>query len=148
MFGQLWTRWVVLYLLFHPVTLPLPTWLTSGHPVTFGGITPNVCDNHTLSLGWNGGHDWPCLPSELATRFANVAGPEGWKWLLQLDAKVGYCLIFFVLNLGILTMLMFELRKLRSGIARNAKGTGETNTDIDPSEPGDCEKQQETTYSD
>lgn len=31
------------YLALHPVTLPLPQWLTFGHPVTFGGIVLKVC---------------------------------------------------------------------------------------------------------
>jgi hypothetical protein len=141
MLGLLWTCPPALYLLYHPVTLLLPTWLTFGHPVTFGGILPDNCDNSTLALGWDGGHDWPCLPSELGTRVANVAGPEGWKWLVYLDEKVALCLAFLALNLILLAMLMRTLRKtpfLAAHVADHAPGTG---IETKPIETGDCKKQ-------
>ena len=148
MFGFLWIHLAALYLIYHPVTLPLPTWLTSGHPVTFGGFRPDICDNSTLSLGWEGGHDWPCLPSEIGTRFANVTGPEGWKWLVQLDGKLTCCLGFLALNLMVCTMLMAELRKPRSDGARDAKSAPETKNDAESTEPGDCKKSPEAACSD
>lgn len=145
MFGILWTHPTTLYLLYHPMTLPLPTWLTSGHPLIIGGITPNICQHSTLELGLEGGGSWPCLPSEFKARLANMAGPEGWKWLVQLDRKAINCLIFLGLNLGILTMLMIDLRKPRPNAERDARGTQQTCAlyekraiGTETSEPGDC----------
>jgi hypothetical protein len=97
-----------LYFLYHPVTLP-----NFGQLVAFGGVTPNVCHNSTLALGFKEGHIWPCLVSELRTRLANVAGPEGWKWLIHPDGKILLCLFFFACYLAFLAMVMAEPRKPR-----------------------------------
>lgn len=32
-----------LYIVYHLIMFPLPTWLTSGQPVFFGGIVSNIC---------------------------------------------------------------------------------------------------------
>jgi hypothetical protein len=41
----LWGSAISMYLVYHRVTLPLPAWLTFGHPVTVRGVLPNVCDD-------------------------------------------------------------------------------------------------------
>lgn len=38
-----WSIAINFYLLYHRVTLPLPLWLTCGHPVVYGGMISNVC---------------------------------------------------------------------------------------------------------
>lgn len=109
----LWSLPMFLYLLYHRVTLPLPTWLTCGHPVAFGGAASNVCADPSVALGLNGNGGWPCFPSELKTWLAKVAGPQGWSYLLQPDTKLILCLIFLALNIGIIVILIHLLRKPR-----------------------------------
>ena len=94
-----WAFPTALYLLYHRVTLPLTS-------VGFGGVKPNICHNSTLAPGVDGGHEWPCFPSELETRLANVAtGPEGWKYLIP-ERKIIACLVFIALNLGLFAELV------------------------------------------
>lgn len=142
--ADLWTFPTAFWLLYHPVTLPLPTWLTFGHPVTFGGITPNVCNNPTLILEAKPPGGWPCFPSQLQDRISNSTGPKGWKYLVHMDARLIACLLFLVVNIGLITFLIFEIRRPRFD-AREARETcrlcGQEKTDTKPSEGGDSEKQ-------
>lgn len=146
MLAIIWTFPAAFYLIYHPVTLPLPAWLTFGHPVSFGGITPNVCNNPTLTLENMcrppGG--WPCFPSQLRDRFANLAGPDGWKYLTRLDARLQLCIFFVVLNIGVITGLVFMIRESRFD-AKEARETcrlcGQKKPDTKPSKKGDNEKQ-------
>jgi hypothetical protein len=69
-FSIVWSFPVMIYFLYHRTTLPVPEWLTSGRPVTFGGIAPNVCEA--------GYHDrWLCFPDDLKNWLANVYGLKG-----------------------------------------------------------------------
>ena len=142
----IWAFPVAFYLVYHPVTLPLPTWLTYGHPVTFGGIEPNVCHNPTLTLEnmYRPAGGWPCFPSQLKDRFANLSGPHGWKYLTQLDARLQLCIFFVVLNIGVITGLVIKIRKPYLDDAKPARGTcrlcGQAIPDTRPPQKSDIEK--------
>lgn len=95
MFGMMSVLPVSTYLLYQPLTLPLPTCLTFGHPVNFGGIWPNVCDPSNLALHPRGDGGWPCFPRELRTWLANVAGPDGWHYLVRpTEMMLAYLIIW------------------------------------------------------
>lgn len=143
--ADLWTFPTGFYLLYHPVTLPVPTWLTSGHPVTFGGIAPNVCNNPTLTLEVKPPGGWPCFPAHLKDRAAKLAGPEGWKYLIHLDAELILCLFFAVLNFGLITFLIRMIRKPRFDPKRareTCRHCGQKKVGKKSAEKSDCEKQQ------
>jgi hypothetical protein len=143
--ADLWTFPTGFYLLYHPVTLPLPTWLTFGHPVTFGGIAPNVCHNPTLTLEVKPPGGWPCFPAHLKDRAARLAGPEGWKYLIHLDAELILCLFCAVLNFGLITFLMRMIRKPRFDPKRareTCRHCGQKKVGTKSGEKSDCEKQQ------
>lgn len=108
-----WMFPTALYLLYHPVTLPMPKWLEFGQMVVLGGIKPNVCENPTAALGSDLVGGWPCFPAQLKDRIAKLAGPEGWKYLVQLDGRLLACLIFLAVNIALLAMLFAEVRKPR-----------------------------------
>lgn len=56
--------------------ISLPTWLTFGHPIGFGGVLPNVCcEMDKVMQGGEG--DYPCLPYEFKIWLAKVVGPKG-----------------------------------------------------------------------
>jgi len=140
-----WTFPAAFYILYHPVTLPLPTWLTSGHPVTFGGIIPDVCNNPTLTLQFGEPGGWPCFPSQLKDRFANLSGPDGWKYLTRLDARMQLCIFFFVFNVGVITTMVFWIRKPRFDSKRaceTCRNCGQKRVGKASGEKSDCEKQQ------
>ncbi|GAB7333475.1 hypothetical protein MBLNU13_g05069t1 [Cladosporium sp. NU13] len=122
--------------------MPLPTWLTFGHPMTFGGITANVCNNPTLTLEAKPHGRWPCFPSQPKDRIANLTGPEGWKYLVQLRL-IGY-LLFLVVNISLITFLIFEIRRPRFD-TKEARETcrlcGQGKPDTIPAEKGDSETQ-------
>jgi hypothetical protein len=143
--ADFWTFPTGFYLLYHPVTLPLPTWLTFGHPVTFGGISPNVCNNPTLTLVAKPPGGWPCFPAHLKDRIAHLAGPEGWKYLVYLDAKLILCLSFLFINIVLITWLVFTVRKPRVDPKRareTCRLCGQKKAGKASSEKSDCEKQQ------
>jgi hypothetical protein len=104
----LWSFPTAFYLLYHSVTLPLPQW-----PVTFGGVLPKVCENSTLTLGMENvdpRQDWPCFPAHLKDRIANLAGPEGWRYLIEVDGRIMICL-FLVLNIAMLAWTVAVARR-------------------------------------
>lgn len=140
--GYLWSFPTAFYLLYHSVTLPLPQW-----PVIFGGILPNVCENPTLTLGIetvDPSQDWPCFPAHLKDRIANLTGPGGWKYLVHLDARLICCLSFLVINIGLITFLIFQIRRPRFDV-KEARETcrlcGQKKPDTKSSKKGDNEKQ-------
>jgi hypothetical protein len=141
--AELWAFPITFYILYHLVTLP--TWLTFGYPVAFGGVRPNIC-NTTLVPGFFGSGDWPCFPSDLKTRLAEIA-TGGWRYLFQLDGQLIGCFFFLALNVGFMAMLGAELRKPRfdSETAKQARETckscGHRKTvDTEALRHGDCEK--------
>jgi len=143
--ADFWTFPTGFYLLYHPVTLPLPTWLTFGHPVTFGGISPSVCNNPTLTLEAKPPGGWPCFPSHLKDRIAHLAGPEGWKYLVYLDAKLILCLSFLIINIILITYLVFMIRKPRFDPKRareTCRLCGQKKVGKKSTKKSDCEKQQ------
>ena len=114
--GLVVTIWVfptTLWLLYHRISLP--TWLTFGHPVSFGGVRPNVCNSTFVpGLMIDRPCDWACFPSELQTRLARViGGPERLKYLFQLDLKIIACFIFLAMILGMVAAVVHELRQPR-----------------------------------
>lgn len=140
-----WAFPAAFYLLYHPVTLPFPTWLTSGYPVTFGGVVPNVCNHPKLTLGYKPAGGWPCFPSQLKDRFDHLSGPDGWKYLTQLDARLQLCIFFFVFNVGMITALVFLIRKPRFDPKRareTCRHCGQKKVGKKSAEKSDCEKQQ------
>lgn len=143
--ADFWTFPTAFYLLYHPITLPLPIWLTFGQPVTFGGIAPNVCKYPTLTLEVKPPGGWPCFPAHLKDRVAHLVGPEGWKYLVHLDAELILCLAFLVINLGLITFLVHVIRKPRY-VPRLSRETcslcGQRKVGKKSTEKSDCEKQQ------
>jgi hypothetical protein len=43
-----WITPITVYALYNQVNVLLPTWLTSGHPVSFDGVKPNICADSTI----------------------------------------------------------------------------------------------------
>lgn len=99
---------VNLYIRYHRISLP--TWLTFGYAVEFGGAMSNVCTDTDMSSDYEGDGGWPCFPSKLHGWLADVAGPEGWKYLLQPPAKLVLCLLFLAFNVGMLAVLVAVVR--------------------------------------
>lgn len=100
MFSMLSMLPVAAYLVYHPLTLPLPTCMTFGHSVTFGGIWPNVCDPSNLALHPRGDGGWPCFPRELETWLVNVAGPDSWHYLVRPNEMIQACLLLLGFYVG------------------------------------------------
>jgi hypothetical protein len=96
-FSLVWSFPVMIYFLYHRTTLPVPEWLTSGRPVTFGGIAPNVCK------AGQSGH-WPCFPNDFKNWLANVYGLKDWEHLVPRGCTSWLCLIFLALNLMLLVI--------------------------------------------
>jgi len=94
-----WIIPVVTYLLYHQFTIP--TWLTFGYPVSFGGVKRNICDASTAG-------QWPCF-----TWFSDVAGPGGWKYLFKPDPKLILFLLLLAYNIFFLRALAISLRKTK-----------------------------------
>ena len=139
-----WMFPTALYLLYHPVTLPMPKWLEFGHPAVLGGIKPKVCENPTAALGLELVGGWPCFPAQLKDRIAKLAGPDGWKYLIRQDTRLQLCILFVVLNISVITGLVFMIRESRFD-AKEARETcrlcGQKKPDTKPSKKGDNEKQ-------
>lgn len=93
-----------LYIFSHRMTLPLPTWLTSGRPVAFGGTVSNICGGTEKPYGDSGGDGgWACFPSNVQIWLQDVAGPDGWEHFFQPPRKLVACLIMsagIILYLG------------------------------------------------
>ena len=140
----LWAHPKAFYLLFHPVTLPLPTWLTSEHPVTFGGVAPNICTSPTLMLKINTPGGWPCFPAHLKDSLVHLVGPGGWKYLVILDAELILCLIFLAFHIVLILVWIFPPPKPCLD-AERAHATcelcGQEKVDVKASEKSDIEKQ-------
>lgn len=138
-----WTFPAAFYLLYHPVTLLLSAWPT-WHPVAFGGVTPNVCNNPTLTLGSSPAGGWPCFSSQLKDRFANLSGPDGWKYLTQLDARLQLCILFVVFNVVVITALVSLIRKPRfdPSARETCRHCGQNRVGNKPTEESDSKKQQ------
>lgn len=100
-----WDLQINHYLVYHRVTLPLPAWLTSGHPVAYGGMKSNVCSGPE-AYGTEAYGTWPCFPAELAAWYADVTGIQGWKRFFQPPVKLWLCLLFLAINIGILPLLV------------------------------------------
>lgn len=80
---------------YHRVSLP--TWLTFGYPIGFGGALPIICcDIDKVLQGGEG--DYPCLPYELKAWFAKVVGPSGWEHLFHPGEKIWICIIVATLK--------------------------------------------------
>lgn len=112
MFSLLSTPPLAAYLLYHPLTLPLPTCMTFGHSVTFGGIWPNVCDPSNLALHPRGDGGWPCFPRELETWLVDVAGPDGWFYLVRPNEMIQACLIFLGFYVGFFLFVFLMVCKV------------------------------------
>jgi hypothetical protein len=132
-----WSFPTAIYPLYYSVTLPLPMLMTSGRPISFGGVLYNVCDESTVE-------QWPCFPSQTKTWLANMSQPGGWKYLSQLDPKFLSYLIFMAFNLGILTAMVYYLCKPpfeESSKQETCSLCGQRQVEPRSSEIGDCEKQ-------
>lgn len=106
--GMVWTLAAPFFLIYHQVTLPLPLWMTSGHPISFGGLRPDVCTPEGYY------ETWPCFPLYLKDWLARVAaGPGSWKDLSQPDTRLVLCLSFVGMNLLLLGALVYQLRQPR-----------------------------------
>lgn len=57
----------------------LPAWLTFGHPVAFGGVMPNVCDNISWAIYPQTG-GWPCVSSCWKKWLADMVGSDEWHY--------------------------------------------------------------------
>lgn len=139
--AMLWILPIAAYLIHHPATLPLPQWLTFGHPVTFGGIVPNVRENPTLTLGVDPSGDWPCFPAQMKDRIVNLVGPNGWRYLIEFDARIIACVLFLVLNLGMLAWVLATARKPFDEEKRAFEACIQSDANAGSSELKDIEKQ-------
>lgn len=99
---------VNLYFRYHRISLP--TWLTFGYVVEFGGAMSNVCADTDMPLDSEDDGGWPCFPSKLNSWLAGVAGPGGWKYLLQPPTALVLCLLFLAFNVGMLAIFVAVLR--------------------------------------
>ena len=127
----LWIAPIVTYLLYHQFTIP--TWLTFGYPVSFGGGKRNICDGSTADL-------WPC-----SIWFPDDVGPGGWKYLLKPDLKVVILQLYTISNACFLRWLLISLRETR-GDETQARGGGcskceQRRADIEIPELGNTKKQ-------
>jgi hypothetical protein len=133
-----WSIPTAMYLLYHRVTRPLPMWMTPGRPVSFGGVSSNICDEFNANR-------WPCFPSQMKNWLANVSESGGWKYLFQPPIGFVGCLVFLAFNLGMLIAMVHFLRKPRFEELLRAQETcslcGQRRTDVTSSELGDAEKQ-------
>lgn len=87
-----WAYPVGMFISYHRIDLP--TWLTFGYPVAFGGVIPNVCNDVACAIYPDDDSNWACLLSGLETWRSKVLSPGGWKYLLQVDEKLLLCLMF------------------------------------------------------
>jgi hypothetical protein len=116
----LWGLPLNMYFVYHRVTLP--TWLTFGHPVTFGGILPNVDDESATTKR-------PCLPRDWH-KFMNGNWPEN------------HVVFYLALNLGLFTWIFCTLRNARRRNAlKNDEKCEHLEAGAKSSELGDLEKQ-------
>jgi hypothetical protein len=83
-----------------------PTWLTLGHKV--GGFAPTSCE---ISKQIFGPRAWPCQALEFKVWLDNVAGPGGWKYLIQPKlAWLIYLFLFFMLILLLTLIFLLPAR--------------------------------------
>ncbi|KAM0717813.1 hypothetical protein Q7P37_006145 [Cladosporium fusiforme] len=115
LFGPVWTIPIGLFLVYH--RLALPTWLTFGYPVAFGGTIPNNCEDACL-FGLSYG-SWPCLLPKLKVWLASAVGPEGWTHLAHPEPFLILMMVVCLLILGTYSAVLkiqFEiLRDTRRG---------------------------------
>lgn len=85
----MWVDPITAFLQHHRVSLP--TWLTFGYSVGLGGLLPNVCDDTIRDIS-----GWPCIYGDLKLWLANVAGDEGWRYLMRPDPPVVYGVVAII----------------------------------------------------
>ena len=78
-----------------------PTWLTLGHRV--GGFAPTSCE---ISKRIWGPYAWPCQALEFKVWLSNVAGPDGWEYLIR--PKLDWLTYLFAVFM-VISMLTFIL---------------------------------------
>ena len=91
-FCLFWYLATTLYLVYHRLTLPLPTWLTLGYPIAFGGIRPAICTESN-----NG--NWECLPHDLEAWLASFSELKNWDRYLKPELSILMFLFFVAANL-------------------------------------------------
>ena len=118
------------YLLYHQLTIP--TWLTFGYPVSFGGVKPNICDESTAD-------QCPCF-----TWFSDVTGPGGWKYLFKPDFKLMFFILLLAYDIIFLRCLFTSLRKTKGDDTRRrgrkCSECGHLRADIERPELRDTKK--------
>lgn len=102
-FGLIWYLPTTLYLVYHRLTLPLPTWLTLGYPIAFGGIRPAICTESN-----NG--NWECLRHDLEAWLAIFSELENWDQFLKSELSILMFLFFVAANLVWLKLVFDALR--------------------------------------
>jgi hypothetical protein len=103
-----WSFPVMFYFLYHRATLPLPEWLTSGRPVTFGGIAPNVCEAGASGI-------WPCFPKDFKNLVGNVVGLKGWEYLVPRQGTIWLLFFFLALNF-VIVVLVRRYRQIQQSL--------------------------------
>lgn len=126
-----WKIPIVTYLLYHQFTIP--TWPAFGHPVSFGAVKRNICNESTAA-------QWPCF-----TWFSDVTGPGGWKFLFKPDFKLIFFLLLLVFNISFLRLLVLSLREIKGDDTqrrgRRCRRCRNLRADIERPEPRDTKKQ-------
>lgn len=102
-FCLLWYLPTTLYLVYHRLTLPLPTWLTLGYPIAFGGIRPAICTESN-----NG--NWECLRYDLEAWLASFSELENSDQFLKPELSILMFLFFVAANLVWLKLVFDALR--------------------------------------
>jgi hypothetical protein len=110
-------------------------------PGDFWRHRANVCTNPTLTLGVDPSHDRPCFPAHLKDRVINLAGPDGWRHLIEFDARIIGCIFFLVINIGMLAWFVATARKPHFEEVAVPESYGQSKVDTELSELEDLEKQ-------
>lgn len=106
----LWRFPLTFLLQYHRVALP--TWLTFGYPVAFGGVLPNVCDDTIKEIAL-----WPCIYEDSKTWLVNVAGPHGWRYLVHPNSALLWCAALLIWMLVAPMLMVKVFRNTPTGAA-------------------------------
>jgi hypothetical protein len=85
-----------------------PSWLTLGQKV--GGFATKSCE--TSKLIW-GPRAWPCQALEFQIWLDNVAGPDGWSYLMRPELDWLPLIYLFLFFMWLLLVILFSLLPAR-----------------------------------
>lgn len=106
-----WGAPIALFLQY--TRMNLPTWLTFGHPVAFGGVMPDVCDDISWAINPETG-GWPCVSSCWGKWLADMYGPDDWEFPCYPGAYPTFrtfIIVYMSSHLGYIIWLLCNARK-------------------------------------